>query len=155
MNGNVYVCIPSMCICAYVNIYICVLQNVCICVYVNVHMCIQCANTFINMHIYVQFQECMRICIHVYIMCACGYILCVHKYHVWCACMHVSILCMHISIYLLPTWCTGRLLCVCACVCPLALLPRRGLCLCDTVTYLLLRHGSRNTPMGNPIPSHP
>lgn len=133
----------------YCRMFVFVYMLICTCVY------IQCTHTFINMHICVQFQECMRICIHVYIMCAYGYILCVHKYHVWCACMHISILCMHISIYLLPTWCSGRLLCVCTCVCPLALLPRRGLCLCDTVTYLLLRHGSGNTPTGNPIPSHP
>lgn len=114
-----------MCMCVlHMLMFICVyVQNVCICVYVNViSVYIQCIYTFINMHI------CKIPGVHVYIYML---ILCVHEV-ISCVCtipcVYVNILCMHVSIYVLPTWCTGRLLCVCTCVCPLALLPRRGYC---------------------------
>lgn len=98
------------------------------------------------------FLVCMYACLyfrcaHIYYMCVfsvcvCVYVLCAHIFYVYVY-MHVNILCMHIQLCILPTLCTAILsLSVYTCVSLLALLPRRRLCFCDTVTYLLLRHGS-------------
>lgn len=120
------------------------------------------------------FQVCMYklyIYVCVYSICLYVYVLCVYIFHV-CAYMYVNILCMHPPMYIAYTvhnytilTCVYMCIHVYTCVCPLAVLPRRELCLCNTVTYLLLRHGSGkpclpwNIYMGGipycPLPSAP
>lgn len=150
MYTNIYVCIHTYAYsrCAYTCVYILVWMYTCLyfrCVCINyIYICVCVFHMLVCLCPVCIYIPCVCLYVCEYSVHASTYVYCLH-----CAQLHYSHMCIHVY----------------TCVCPLAVLPRRELCLCNTVTYLLLRHGSGkpclpwNIYMGGipycPLPSAP
>ena len=119
---------PSLCVCVYIYMYVCMYTFVCvyICVYVCASVYVRmCVYMCVCMYIYVCVYVCMYVCVHIYVcvyiclsvciyMYACVYSMCVYMYV--CVCAYVCV-CMCVCIYVCVYMCVCVYMYVCVCVC--------------------------------------